>query len=371
MSDSVRLDGPRPAGRKDQPGALAVANHVLRTLNNHRPPTVGTDWPHVYGPGNADNILVSAAGSQIVGTVGIWTNEVQLGSARLKAGGVNCLAVLPEFRRHGVGAQLMEAAHAHMQQRGCHVGELSTQITAWYRKLGWELAAPARTFAFNRSNIGLLPEPGGRFTFRVAGEEALRDVIRIGAADRLGGVRDLGSFRNVWAARGRHGVALAEEDGRPSAYLMGNDRHIVEWAGPAPTLARLLRAWFEGTDNVKTGASDRDDAFRSLLRTEMLLTAPGGGHPFIDLLLGVGIPCSVGYVGMLRVLNPRAILDAFGLRDIAVADRGATLEFSRGREGCVLSRPLAAKLLFGPERVNPFAHDVLPLPFWQWPVEHV
>ena len=54
-----------------------------------------------------------------------------------------------------------------------------------------------------------------------------------------------------------------------------------------------------------------------------------------------------------------------------VREEGERLVLRRGAETAVLSRARLAKLFFGPERVSDFAADLLPLPFWQWPIEFV
>ena len=83
------------------------------------------------------------------------------------------------------------------------------------------------------------------------------------------------------------------------------------------------------------------------------------------------IPCSSGYVGMLYLLDPPGLLTAFGCGHISVSERQGTFTLARGQQSLRLTRGPLTKLLFGPERVSGFAEDVFPLPFWQWPLDHV
>jgi hypothetical protein len=298
-------------------------------------------------------------------------NEVEVGTTRLRVGGINCLAVPPEYRRHGLGSALMDAAHRHMREAGCAVGLLSTQIVAWYRKLGWEQAGRLRDFHINRSNVGLLPCLDRGLAMRVAGEDAIGEVVRLRGQDRLGGIRNETTLRLIWNARGKPRIVLAERNGRAEAYLAGSDRAVTEWAGPGPVVAGLLRAWFESTDAPAVSTSARDPQFRPLIRDEMVVTAPDAAHPFVALLNELGLPSGLRYAGVFRLLDPQGLLDAFGRSDIRAEARGGDIAFTRGRQTCALSLPLATKLLFGPERVAPFAADALPLPFCQWGIEHV
>lgn len=63
-----------------------------------------------------------------------------LGCARLLAGGrVGRMAVLPEWRRHGVGSALLKTAIAVCRQQGCTQVVLSAQVAAvpFYAEAGF------------------------------------------------------------------------------------------------------------------------------------------------------------------------------------------------------------------------------------------
>jgi hypothetical protein len=77
------------------------------------------------------------------------------------------------------------------------------------------------------------------------------------------------------------------------------------------------------------------------------------------------------YWGMLYIIDPRGILEAFELDEISVMETEGRFTLTRGEGSVCVSRQELAKLLFGPEPISDFARDVLPLPFWEWPIEHV
>jgi len=367
---SAPLDGPRAARPDEREQLLSLLNEIHRA-GKGLPPSIATDWPHIYDPDNLDNVLVVSDGEAIIASVGLWVNDVALGSVRLRVGGINCLATRPEYRRRGLGAGVMQAAHARMAELGCHVGLLGTAITEWYRRLGWELAGRARSYRLDRGNIGLLPPLPEGTELRVAGEDALPEVIRLHHGDRLGGLRWKETFARIYRARGAPDVVLAWRKGTAHAYLLARRGSVIEWGGQAEAVASLLRAWFERCDDPSASTSLRDASFRAVHRPELTLTAPGGGHGLLALLDRLGIPYSTSYTGMLYVADPRGILDAFGLEEVAVAAEGERFTLTRGKDSVTLDRRALAKLLFGPERVSSFAAEVLPLPFWQWPLEHV
>ena len=65
------------------------------------------------------------------------------------------------------------------------------------------------------------------------------------------------------------------------------------------------------------------------------------------------------------------VLDAFGHQDIDVMENNGRMIISRDGQSLSLTRQQLVKLLFGPERIDGFASDVLPLKFWQWSLDHV
>ena len=92
---------------------------------------------------------------------------------------------------------------------------------------------------------------------------------------------------------------------------------------------------------------------------------------FALVLASLSLPRHHDYWGMLYIIDPRGILDSFGLQDIGVNESNGQFNLTRGDESVTVTRQGLAKLLFGPERTCEFAQDVLPLLFWEWPIEHV
>jgi len=369
MTEARRLDGPRPARPEEREEVLRVVNEVHRVSKGRRP-SVADDYPHVYGPANIVNALIVRDEGRVACSVGVRINEIEMGPVRLRVGGINCLATLPEYRRRGLGSVLMQASHEHLRALGCHVGLLGTRITSWYRRLGWEYAGMKRTYALDRGNIDLLPHLPADVTMRRADVEAVGSVLHIRQADHLGGRREPAMFEAIAKARGRPDVVLAEASSGPVAYLLARERDIVEWGGPATLVAALLRAWYEATHRSEASTSAR--APDGMANEQALsVPAPATGHELMPLLDELRIPFSAGCLRMMHVVDPVAILRAYGVPEIDVREDGEQLVLKRGAETAALSRPQLAKLFFGPERVSHFAADAFPLPFWQWPIEQV
>ena len=136
-------------------------------------------------------------------------------------------------------------------------------------------------------------------------------------------------------------------------------------------VAGLVRAWFERCDDPNASTSERDASGKTTLQDKITLTAPCGGHPFVEMLDRLRIPYSVGYSGMIYLVDPEGVLDAFGHKEIALSAENEKFTLVRGDEKETLTKTKLTKLFFGPERPVRFSQDTFPLPFWQWPIEHV
>ncbi len=319
-----KLEGPRPARVEDQGAILDTIDFVHRTSVG-RSPSMARDYPHVYASGNLKNVFVIEAGEKVVCSTGVWVNEVQLGGTRLRVGGINSVATLPGFRKRGLGAAVMQAAHARMREMGCHVGLLGTDISNWYRRLGWEYGGIERSYRLDRGNIGLLPTLPQTSRARRLKRRMAEEVLAVPPRRSAGRDSNAGIVRSALVCQEEvSNAVVARKDSEVIAYLLTRGQTAVEWGGPAAVVAGLVQAWFEDLADPASSTSTRDADFRPVGLVGLTVTTPGGGHPFITVLEDLGIPYSTGYVGMILLIDPQEVLKAF---------RPGISSFSRRRGG--------------------------------------
>jgi hypothetical protein len=270
-----------------------------------------------------------------------------------------------------------------MRALGCHVGLLVTGIMNWYRRLGWEEAGSLRSYRLNRGNIRLLPalSTGVSYRFAEAGDdkasgdkvsdEVAAEVVRLRNQDRLGATRTVEGFRQLYTARRSPQILLAESGGEAISYLLVRDNFVIEWGGNAQSVAGLVRSYFEASDDPALSTSQRNDAGRPIILPNLSLITPAWPHPLVTMLDAVRIPYATEYLGMMYVVDPRPILDAYGLSALDVEAVGDEFILHYEGEAVKLTRNQLAKLFFGPERISNFAAHLFPLPFWQWLLEKV
>lgn len=378
-----QLDGPRRARQDEREDLLAMIDYIFRTSVG-RPPSIGRDWAHVYAPDNLVNVAVigDPVADKLIASTGVWASDVVTGDAQVRVGGINTVGTLPEYRERGLGSQVVLAAHQIMRDLGCQLGLLSTGIADWYRRMGWEEAGEERSYQMDQAALAQLPQLDAGEQRRVLAwpsaeaESVLADVLTSYHAAQMGARRTLDGLRGRLTARRIQQIVVAERDGRLVAYLFVLDNEVLEWAGPAATVAGLVRAYYAGVTSG-TVAPTGDGT------TQPALFTPGGPHPLVARLDEAGIPYTSSHLGMLYLIEPQAILETYGVTAVEidpVAEETFTLRSTQPGDtrSVTLDRKALTQLFFGPVDAGADAStahdlfpDLFPLPFWQWYLEMV
>lgn len=366
------FEGPRACGPYELPGVLDLINLVLRTLNvppgaPHRWPSMGFDYPHVYHPGNLDNIRVVLRDGRVVASVGIYSTVVRTPRGEISVGGINAVATHPDFRRLGLASAVMTDAHARMRAEGHQIALLGTGIQDFYRRLGWESAGRQLRFVFDRGNITFLPDPA----FMEITEDWRPHAVELCAlhnAEPMVSPRSVETFVLLLERKLKR-IFVASRGGRVVAYAGVSDLAIREYGGVADDVAALVRGVFRAIDDPDARTSERAPGQRATI--ELAVTTPTVNSHFPGLLQRLGIPFTLSYLGMIKILDAPCLFDALEIHDVALDQRaGAWILRYNGLERGITERELV-KLVFGPELFSGFAPDVFPVDFFQWPLDRV
>lgn len=331
-----------------------------------RPPTMGWDYTHVFRPENLDNIRVVSHHGRIASTIGIYDTLSKTPRGVARVAGIYCVATHPDYRRFGLATATLAACHARMRETGRHAGLLSTPIHNWYRTLGWERAGRQYTFTIDRRNVTRLPATDGLDI--TDGWRPHREALRaLHNQAPLGAPRDAEAFAML-AERKTPRMLVARRGGQVVAYTGGSETGVREYGGAARDVAALLGATLARVDSPDICSTDRTAG--AGWHVEISVRTPAVMDGLSGLLLQLGIPHSLGYLGMMKLIDPAGLLATLGIHDVTVQSLGADGPFTeqwRVRYGGItldLGECELVKLFFGPERWPGFAPDIFPLTFW-------
>ena len=85
-----------------------------------------------------------------------------------------------------------------------------------------------------------------------------------------------------------------------------------------------------------------------------------------------GIPNSLDYVGMIKILDPNKLLKTLGIYDVINLEKiDVGWRVSYGSNDLTLTEQELVKLIFGPEKFQGFAPDIFPIDFYQFHADRV
>ena len=164
-------------------------------------------------------------------------------------------------------------------------------------------------------------------------------------------------------------VFVASRGGNLVAYACMRQMDIREYGGQPDDVAALLRAVFAEIDDLSTSTSTRTGYRRPTI--EMTVTTPDSTDGLPRLLLDQGVPNTLGYMGLIVLLDAPGLLEALDIREVELERRDSGWRVSHRGRSLDLTEHELVKLVFGPERYPDFAPDVFPIDFYQWPADRV
>lgn len=108
--------------------------------------------------------IIAKRHRDVVGHALITKREMYFGDLRIPFAGLRDLATLPEYRRQGLGAELLDQAERQMKADNAFLGVLSTSQPGFFQRRGWSVwPEPSYTLAGAREILSLIraqiPEP--------------------------------------------------------------------------------------------------------------------------------------------------------------------------------------------------------------------
>ncbi len=366
------LDGPRACHPHELPGMLDLANLVMRTLETPkgRPPThpsIGFDYPHVFHPGNLENIRIFVHRGRVVCGAGIYATVVRTPRGQISVGGICCVATHPDYRGQGLATQVMQDAHERMRSNRHHIGLLSTLIDDFYRKLGWETAGRQRFFTFDRGNIQFLPG-GADLELTEDWRPWIRELNALHLQQPIVAPRSDGRFRLLMERKAAR-IFVGIRNGEVAAYACVGDQTVREYGGELEDVGALLKAVFSELDDPETSTTERAPGARATIQMHVQTPDTRVGLP--GLLIQRGIPNHLQGLGMIKLIDVEGLLASLELSQIRATREGRMWRLSNGEIAQTLTERALVKLFFGPESRPDFSIDVFPLDFYQWPPDRV
>ncbi|HEY8531387.1 MAG TPA: GNAT family N-acetyltransferase, partial [Limnochorda sp.] len=155
------LDGPRTVRPQELPQVVELVNQVF-CLAAGKPPTMGEQFPQLFSPENADNLLIYTDGQQPVAHVGLWMGAIHLPGVCLPVAAMGSVCTSPAHRGRGLASRLVEEAWERCRSQGRPLLFISGDRSLYLRH-GAHRAGSWRNLQVTR------PAPSSRQVLRLPG----------------------------------------------------------------------------------------------------------------------------------------------------------------------------------------------------------
>ncbi len=191
------------------PEAINLANRVFRKDGGD----MGKDYPVLFSPENAQNILCVEEDGKIVSIFGLLFKDVQIFSARIKASLVGSVCTDERYRGRGYSTLLMNEAGTYSIKQGASLVMISGDNSI-YRKFG---AVDAGIYYAH------FVDGDKSVEYHEATIDDLGDLMLFHAQDPVRFVRDRKTFRVM--------LETSKADNMPAKIFVSNEAYIVVTEG--------------------------------------------------------------------------------------------------------------------------------------------
>ncbi|RME79859.1 MAG: GNAT family N-acetyltransferase [Chloroflexi bacterium] len=107
---------------------------------------------------NYSHIIIAEYEGEAIGTATAFPVDMWLSGVPVKVGAVAGVTVLPEFRRKGIAAKMMEFLIVRMFAEGQAMSALFPFSHKYYRQFGYETVGDVHAYRINPQNLTVFPE---------------------------------------------------------------------------------------------------------------------------------------------------------------------------------------------------------------------
>lgn len=230
----------------------------------------------------AERVIAAFDGEQAVGTAGAYTFGMTVPGGEVDAAGVTLVGVVPSHRRRGILRSLMRVQLDDVRARGEPIAILWASEGAIYQRFGYGLATLTGGFEIDPRRSAFIRPQAGRGRVRLVEVDeavsAFPPVYDAALAVTPGMLRrpeiwwrysTLYDSETYRASRGPKYLALLEQDGRATGYLVYRMKgewdergprgtlSVMELVGISPAAERELWAWALSVDLIGTVKASR------------------------------------------------------------------------------------------------------------------
>lgn len=359
------MEGPRPLFEHE-------LGDLVRFLSTHLRPTaawtIADEYPLAIHDSNLNNVRVIKDNDTFLSAAVMKPLIIKSPVGIFKVAAIGSVVTNPLHRNQGFSRQIIDDCINGARAHGCDFAILWTDLFDFYRKLGFELGGTEVSLGMPQ-NFKCPEIPGLRFVNSTKVDPEA--ILRLYSQHSAGSVRTADDIRRFLQIPNTKVYTAWDEQNKLQAYAIegkGVDLggYIHEWGGGVSKLLPLLK--FATQEQKKS----------------LTIITPPHSQNLIRQLKEAGATEHTGVLGMIKVLNPAALLTkvkkyirSTGVEDVVLEARDGKFYMGYKEEIFTTdSEQDLVRLLFGPLKasdLNAFDKETVevferlfPIAMWIW-----
>lgn len=340
------MQGPRVPSDVEFPQVVEFLDQKLR---NQVSWSIAKEYPTALTKTNIHNMRIISNGPEILSHAVLKPLIVKTPHLILKVGAIGSVVTDEKHRGQGLSSQIINSCLEEAARQNCDIGILWSGIPEFYQKLGFKMAGFEESYVIDKP----LTTTATQLKFKVGAQIAPEALLRIYQQHTVTTHRTVEEMKKflqipnsqIYSAWGPQGTLEAFAVEGKGADLTD---YIHEWAGNVSALLALF------------------NFIQAEKKKGFTLITPKHATNLRLQLLNQEISHNSGFLGMIRIINPLALIQKLNRAQHALG--GTPIDFSGWNHDDLV------EALFGPwneavsERIPIAAvkSGLLPLRFWLW-----
>lgn len=360
------MEGPRAPTSSE---FTEVVKFLDENLRHETAWSVADEYPTTVNIQNLQNFRIIKDERKILSHALVKPIMIKTRRGLFKVGCIGSVVTSDESRNQGLSQSILKECLTAIEQQGCEIAILWTNLYDFYRKLGFELAGTEISILVDKP----LPVIAPQFTITQNNKVDPAALFRLYGMHSVSSIRTLDEFEKYLKIPNCRLYTAWTKDGRLDSYVVegkGADLqgYIHEWGGTVDGILALV------------------NHVRKTLNKPITLISPVHAQNLIRKLEALGCKRVEGFLGMMKITNPQSLFNKvvrnarqeWGVENFVLEKRAdGFFYYGVGQNIFKTDSEIdIVRLLFGPTKpsklhdagpeINALLDKMLPLEMWVW-----
>ena len=283
------MEGPRAPTSAE---FVEVVKFLDENLRNQSTWSVADEYPTTVNLQNLQNFHIIKDEAKILSHALVKPTMIKTRRGLFKVGCIGSVVTSDTHRNQGLSQHILKDCLNSIQQQGCELAILWTNLFDFYRKLGFELAGSEVSLVIEKPLPVLFPQ----YQIHQSNKVDSQALYRLYGQHSVSSIRTLDDFEKYLKIPACRLYTAWTKDNKLEAYVVegkGADLqgYIHEWGGTIDGITALI------------------NYVRKSLNKPITVISPSHAQGLVRRLESLGVKKVDGFLGMIKITNPQSLFN--------------------------------------------------------------